>query len=475
MKGRRGSITIFSVLSLLLVTATIFALLEGCRLIEGRRFADLQTEAAVEAAFANYNTCLWKEYRLLGTDISQVEAVMRTVVEGRNGQGINMLRMGLNQIKIEGMKRLTDGQGIVFVECVSSYMKKNILYESLKELYSQYEAIKTLMDTGGMDKENIEAAIEGLKSVEEESNQDSIGTSESNIDISELLEKVKGWQEKGILELVIEGGQSISEAEVDFSQGLLRRPLAQGNIQVSDSVAWTDRVLLQQYLLTYFSNYVDAKQNRALSYELEYLLGKKSSDIENLKIVVVKLLALREATNFLYLSSNPEKVAQADVLATACAGASLNPMLIQVIKIGLLTAWAFVESVMDVRALLAGKRIPLLKSDESWTTTIETLLAQMDGFAMSKESVYGLSYQGYLGILLLFEPEKPLAMYAMNLQEKTIRDNYADTSFRLDALVTEVETSVEYQYGLIFPFLRIVKAEDKWQKSILGKANYTYY
>ena len=60
MQKEKGSITIFSLLSLLLITATLFVLLEGTRLQEMRRFAMLQTENTVQSAFANYNSCLWK-------------------------------------------------------------------------------------------------------------------------------------------------------------------------------------------------------------------------------------------------------------------------------------------------------------------------------------------------------------------------------------------------------------------------------
>ena len=475
MKRGKGSITIFSVLSLLIITSTLFALLEGCRLLEVRRFADLQAETALEAAFANYNTCLWREYHLLATDVSQMESVMNTVAPGRNGDGVNMLSMGLDKIKIERTKRLTDGEGIVFVESVSSYMQENLLYESLKELYNQYEAIKNIMDSSEMDLGNIQEAIEGLESADAEAEQKSVGTAGTKIDVKTILEEVKSWQEKGVLELVLKDTKSVSESEVDFGQSLMRRRLEKGTMQVSESVDWKDRILLQQYLLSYLSNYMECVPERALSYELEYLVSQKTSDVANLKAVVGKLLAIREAANFLCLVSNPDKVAKAEVMATVCLGASLNPALIQVIKIGLLTAWAFVESVLDVRALLAGKRIPFMKSEENWTTNLENMVALMSEFAMAKESAYGVTYQDYLGILLLFEQEQKLAMRAMSLQEETIRKVYGDRNFRLDRMITQAEASIVYRYTLVFPFLQVVKVKDKFGKYIIGKANYGYY
>ena len=480
MARRKGSITLFSVIALLLVTAAIFAILEGTRLQELRRFADLQTEAALEAAFAEYNTCLWQEYHLLGTEQSQMKVILEETANGRQGSGANFLRFVPTKIEVVNNSRITDGEGAVFIHAVSTYMKDNMLYEAIKEIYSQYEAIKQVLDSSELDVSNITEAIEEMKHLGETKEKNSFGTAKKNkvekgIDVQALLKTAERWKKMGILELVIEDTSKLSEQEVDFENGLLKRKLQKGTTEKFVATNWEDRILLQQYLLTYMSSLQSPKEGRALSYELEYLLGEKSSDVANLKSVATKILAIREASNFLYLLSNPAKVAEAEALAIAIGGISLNPALIELIKIALLTAWALAESILDVRALLGGKRVALLKSDESWTLGLENIGGITEGFMTAKESIWGLSYENYLGILLLLEKEKKLAMHAMNVQEATIRKAYEDESFCLDSLVTEASTEISYTYEPVFPFLRVIDAQMRWEYKLLGAEDYSYY
>ena len=90
-------------------------------------------------------------------------------------------------------------------------------------------------------------------------------------------------------------------------------------------------------------------------------------------------------------------------------------------------------------------------------------------------SIHLPGYVGYLGILLLFEQEQELAMRTLNLQEASIRKIYGDEDFRIDTLITQAEANIFYRYKLIFPFLHIVNAENRWNYRLLGKASYNYY
>lgn len=479
MRREKGSITIFSLLAILLVTAAIFALLEGTRLQELRRFANLQTTAALEYAFAEYNTCLWQSYHLLATDERHLATLLEEAANGRQGSASNFLRFVPEAIDTRSYVRITDREGEVFIQSVSTYMKDNILYEAIKEIYSQYEAIKQVMDSSALNESDISDALEEIKKLEESATETSVGTSASkqgrSIDVRGLLEAAEQWKKMGILELMVKDTSKLSDAQIDLENGLLERELQEGTEEGNHTTNWVDRILLQQYLLTYMSNLQAEKKDHALSYELEYLLGKKGSDIENLKIVATELLAIRQASNFLYLLSNPVKLAQAESLATLIGGASLNAAVIQLIKVALLTAWALAESVLDVRALLAGKKIALLKSEESWTLELSNIGEITGDYMTAKESAWGINYETYLGLLLLLQNERNLAMHAMNAQEATIRNVYGDEGFCLDDLVTQVEVEISYTYEPIFPFLRVIDAEKRWNYEIQGKDTYSYY
>ncbi|MBR3812082.1 MAG: hypothetical protein IKJ16_07140 [Agathobacter sp.] len=479
MRQEKGSITIFSLLSLLIITAGLFALLEGTRLQEMRRFAKLQTTTALESAFANYNDYLWQNYHILGTNLTQMNPILERCASGREGDGLNLLRMNPEEITLKSYTFLTDGGGRVFIKSVAAYMQDNLIFETAKELYNQYEASKSIMNSNEVDIENIEAALEEIKNIEASEEKKMTKTQDATrvkeTQPEEILETAKTWGNKGILDLLLEDSGEVSTLRADFSNGLLERELEKGRFEDKPQVDWRDRLLLQQYYLTTMSNFRESKSQCALSYELEYLLGQKDSDIENLKVVANKLLALREATNFLYLISNPQKTLEANELAILLAGASANPAIIEVVKLGILTAWAFGESILDVRGILAGKKIALLKSEDTWTTDFKDLDALGANFVMAKEAPTGLSYEQYLGLLLLFEKDESLAMRAMNLQEAAIRKNTFVPSFRMDTLVTQVKMCTRYSYEVIFPFLRVIDAQKRWEYEVYADENYGYY
>ena len=92
---------------------------------------------------------------------------------------------------------------------------------------------------------------------------------------------------------------------------------------------WYAKVLMQQYILTYMSCYTDTNPNHALNYEVEYIIGGRASDKDNLKIVIAEILALRAAANMAYLAGSASKQAQAMALAAIIGGITLTPEVIE--------------------------------------------------------------------------------------------------------------------------------------------------
>ena len=473
MKKEKGSITLFSLLALLLVTATIFALLEGTRLQEMRRFAVLQTESALESVFANYNTCLWENYRLLGADSSVMQDILEKSASGRVGGGVNLLRLLPETVQVNAYTCITDGSGSAYMASVASYMRENFIYEAAKEVYSQYQAIKEIFENSSMDTKHITDALEELEKSGEQQIEGKVLRKSQNV--TEILKTAKYWMEIGVIDLFVKNIEELSQNKGNFENCLLERKLEQGENSFEYTNTWIERILFQQYLQTYMSSYVDQKENRVLSYELEYLIGKKESDIENLKITITKLLTMREVINYLYLLSDTAKVAQAESMAILLVGATGNGILVKTVELGLLAAWAFGESVLDVRALLAGKKITLLKNDKTWNLELESLGELSNKEWMAKDVELGLGYEEYLGILLLFENDTTITMHSMTIQEMTIRQCEENPVFCMDSLITNAKVQVRYSYKEVFPFLSVIHAERRWKYEILTDAAYGYY
>lgn len=485
-KRANGSITLFSLLSMILVAATLLSLLEGARYLEMNRLAQVQTESALESVFANYNTNLWQTYRLLGCSQSEMEEVFLDYANARyddEESRLNTLLFQVGEVGVESYTLLTDGDGEVYVAAVAGYMEDNILYEAAQSIYSRYEAMESLQNASSLDFSNIDDAIDALEELSEDSAKSQNITASGFIlarktkdsdDSDNFLEDTKKIFEMSILDLVVEDVDDISDTKIDTSKAVSARQLAEGSGSSHVENTWIDKILLQQYFLTYMSSYTEVKEDHALSYELEYLIGEKDSDEKNLKIVATQLLNIRAVANFAYLLSDSTKVEEAAFLASTLVGYTLNPTVVELVKIAILTGWAYGESILDVRTLLEGKKIPLIKSKESWTLDLDSLTTLANNFATAKESEYGLSYEDYLGILLLFKDENDLAMHAMDVQEETIKTNFEESDFQMDSLVVEATVEVTYNYNPIFYSIENISSTGAWKYKLKSAGSYSY-
>lgn len=146
-------------------------------------------------------------------------------------------------------------------------------------------------------------------------------------------------------------------------------------------------------------------QAHVLDYEMEYLLFGNASDRENLSDAVHRLLAVRSGLNLIHILSDSGKREQARALAAVITGAGSITPLILVTTFFVMSVWALGEALMDVKGLLAGKNVVLLKTAEDWTLDVENLLALgRDGTLEAGGGERGLSYLSWLKILLFVEP-----------------------------------------------------------------------
>uniref|UniRef100_UPI004055BDB7 DUF5702 domain-containing protein n=1 Tax=Agathobacter sp. TaxID=2021311 RepID=UPI004055BDB7 len=443
-------------LSLVLVVSFLLVLLEAARIRSMDYIAKEQTELAVMNTFAKYDTALWKKYRCLGRSLSGLEGdIIKNASAGNEEEALSLLNFAVSEIDDLKYTLFTDGEGSLFIKSVSNYMKQNMLLEGVQSLYSGYESLKGLMEGSRMDASNMDKALEVLKNIE---------ASEQNLQKNETgkkeevkqetektenpIQKIKELQKKGILELVIKDTSNISEAVLDIKNTVSNRELQKGTLEIVQKTDWVDRVLFQQYLADSLGSYQDVKNSHVFSYELEYLIGKKESDMENLKASVKQLLLVRQAANLLYLCSDAQKMQAAQACALGLAAVGVPPIITEILKMGILTAWAYGESILDVRALLSGRKIPLIKNAMLWTLELDEIGNLIGEFRMAKGSENGISYENYLKLLLFFEEEETLALKAMDLIEASIQQDKDD--FYLDDMVIGTEFQIKYTYDVLF-------------------------
>lgn len=252
----------------------------------------------------------------------------------------------------------------------------------------------------------------------------------------------------GILELVIPGANGISSNEVEKNTFVSERNLQQG-LPVYDGFtaenSYTSGILYQQYLMNKLGNYRKPAES-GLRYQIEYILNGKNNDIDNLKSTAKKLLLVREGVNFACLAGDGTKRAEAEALALAIASGFLVPPASSAIAAAIMFCWAFAESVLDVRELFDGGKVPLVKTGADWQLSLENLPYLLDGLdSERRNSEGGMSYEDYLQVFLMAVSKKNKVMRAMDMVELTMRTAGGRPSFRLDSCITAIEASVDVE------------------------------
>ena len=501
---QKGSISVFAALSLMLVAQLLFTLLEAARHYELQKVCAMNTQTVLESAFADYCSPLWDTYRILGMRVEDTggnlsfngrEAQLRTWTADQLGSkqqtgllpGMSLLTAEMVDVAYEPYRLLTDQNGVVFEQAIGSYMKKNMVYEMAKSVYNDYEFVKSVKQDYGDSKDTIGAAMDALEHPEKYDTQESTlkgaprqvtqarAEEVPSDDIENPLETVMEVRKEGVLSLVLPEDAKLSGRQLVMEQTVSHRTLESGTMQEPVTKDWYSTLLCNQYFVNYLGNYTDKKEDRALAYELEYLLGGKAKDADNLKVIVKELLAMREPLNMASLMASSDRQAEAMALAVTLAGASANPLVVEAVKYGILAAWAYAESVLDVRTLLSGGRITLVKGDAEWTANVHAIPELLAGWSVAKDCKNGLDYGQYAAILLLFYNTDTLAMRAMDVQEAYVQKQEGYENFQMDHTLCETELTAIYEFRPVFlGFVALLEKRTDWFR-IQNHGTYSYF
>lgn len=488
----KGSMTVFAALSMLLVASFLFALLEAARVQGLDACADMVSEVGVTSICAEYQQPIWEDYRLLFLDGAYgtekfSEEKMDSVLCQRISEnldvskigGISMYGLSLQSAEVSEYRLASDGDGAVFLKCVASYMKSHLTKELAEELYQKYKEETDVenSDRSEYSVEGADKAIEEAKKAQEETASDTEEaqspeagetfdeTSSAEPEETEKPEEPKEnpldivlkLKENAILGMVVGNVSALSAKQVDLQNCMLKRELQKGTKTASAEVGWYERVLVAEYLEHYFSNYRNPKLDGAFSYELEYLLCGEDTDKSNLEGVINRLLLMREAANITAIIKDATKRNEAKAIAEILAGFTGNPAIILVVQCGIIAAWAYVESVLDLRALVRGDKIALVKSDAQWTCNTKSLADSLGNDAKAKNCENGLTYEEYLKMFLFTMGTKKLAYRMMDVIEQSVKTKQGYEHVRMDYMVCEMSCSIQYQADTLFADLSLIR------------------
>lgn len=495
-ESQNGSITIFLALTLVLILSFLFSMVEAARVNGLGELAKRKLILETQSLFGAYNQELWEHYGLLFLDMSygtgepDVRQIEEHLMEEdyEKGNEKHFYQIALKDVQVEAYALATDREGAEFRRQACEAAKNQLVESEIKNLESQVavwnklenevdnleekwkealvaeEEAEEYAETAGAERQEVEES--GKEA--EESGREAEGNGEE-IEDGEIEEKGESLPENpmgyvtqlknvSLLAVVMEDPSELSTKSMDMSTGLDNRELFCGNM-VMEQEKNVDKLWFVQYLNQYFSCITEEKeQEHVLDYELEYCIGGKETDAQNLELVVKKLLQIRESANFVTIMQDSKKQSIAMKMAEAAVGFTGLVPLIKAVQIGILLAWCYIESILDLRCLLSGGKVPLIKDSTQWKSDlfhIQEAVLQ----STYAETEKGMDYKEYLQILLYTTGERQLTYRAMNVVERNIRLFSQNEAMRMDAMVSTVRVQAVYSAKPLF--LNIISMPQK--------------
>ena len=466
---KEGYITVYLSLTVAVMLSFIVTLIEGIRVQTIRFQTECVMDMGITSIFAEYNRELLKQYGLLAIDTSYGFADAddeRT--KSHLLQYMNMNFTAPGQTRLPNYKDLTaihadnadlsrisylsDNEGEILKYQILKYMKEKTGLSYAEEILSAVsfedadEKYRELEDKKDSSHGQIDEILEELNAQRTEE--------EEEISIDNPADYVEGMKKSILLELAVKDSGSILRNKVTLSDYISHRGYEEGcglwsNQNPPDGAV--NYLLFQQYLFDKCGWYGDLKNNSALGYQLEYILYGNDNDFDNLDDFAAQLFKVRYVINAAYLFGCSAKVNEAGTLAAAVTAGIGSPQLMEAVKITILFAWCYAETIQDLRIVFDGKGVAEYKSDSTWNIPLSELLmftASLDSYHAVEN---GKTYKDYLAGFLFVKKEKTVRMRLMDIMEMDIRRSAGNQYFQMDTciyqLMAEVNVSSKYGYG----------------------------
>ncbi|MEF9839613.1 MAG: DUF5702 domain-containing protein [Lachnospiraceae bacterium] len=432
---KKGEITAFLSLILIIIVAFIGALIESASIQIAKNNKRGEAEGALYSVFAEYQKELLEEYDIFGLEgtYETGKFTKQLICDRMDYYGGAAMDHNIKKIQL-----LTDDSGMGLREQIIRYMQSKIGIHHSGVPAEQWTPVWEEQSAQGENtrqredeiNRNLQTELEGVEG----------GLPEEN----NPLTNVEALKQSSLLELILPKNEQVSNQFVLLEEQPSIRELEKG---YGDFPIWKGvrgieaNLMVGEYILEHFSTAADREEHSILLYELEYILEGKASDRENLEAVVQKLMVLRTGANYAYLQTDIEKQMEAGALALTLSSVLALPPLTEAVKQAILAAWAYGESIMDMRSLLTNRRVPLIKTRESWQLQLENLLTigTETDVQEGQDFENGQTYRDYLRMLLFLENQETSITRSMDLIEGNLKKIHGLGFFQIDHCISKME------------------------------------
>ncbi len=460
---KKGEITVFLSLLFVLLISFVTGVLEAAVIQTAKNISRLEADRAVFSVFGEYQRKLLEEYHVFA-------------LEGSYGTGDydeeNVLRR-MHYYGTEGMEHstagiqyLTDNSGQTFREQVTAYMEQRYGIGLVRDLTGMTEEWEEQDIQGENMKEKEESILEEYRDLTGSAQPGS--PEENQIEEANPFSYLETIEKSGILSIVLPKEMELSGKQINPASQASCRQLrtGYGTFPARTNLdGIEEKLLFDEYILQQFENAAmpneknlttdtessmgsdggEERENKSLDYEVEYILAGKSSDKANLETVLFRIFLIRMSLNYICLMGDSSRKAEAQVLAVVISVLLLMPEAAEPLKHLILLAWAAGESVVDIRTLLEGNRVPLVKNSQNWKLPLSSLflLGTGNDTVQGSDTEGGISYEDYLRAFLFLGNAGNITMRTLDRVEENLASVYEMDYFRADQCISRIEVSTE--------------------------------
>lgn len=444
---KKGYITVFFALIFMVLVSFIVSVFQGLKVNAMRLKAECAFSVAESSVLGEYHTELLEMFDLFYVDTAygtgfpnyhQTEAHLWDYLEENYTDAPT-------SVEITQITMATDNQGISYRKQISDYMKDKLGISYIEQLTDLFESVsyEDILQEDFEDENIWEEDWQKTLNQMEEIPEETWEKVEKICPLKEMCSTRNSF----VLQQVVSDSSCISKKEVNIGDLVSNRSLIKGT-GTDEQLMLLEKIYFIGYVFDKFSYYQENNTENPLDYEIEYLLGGKSGDYENLSSVAKRILLIRETINLTYLLTDSEKMSFLEEISTALATLIACPELAPVFQVLFVGFWSYAESVEDVKILLDGGKIPLMKSEDSWNTDLDSGFGMSFAENNSETGQEGMDYKQYLELLLLFANNERITYRSMDLIELHVRQTEGNESFRMDGCADDFLVNIVFDIPL---------------------------
>ncbi|MBE7057906.1 MAG: hypothetical protein E7387_02240 [Ruminococcaceae bacterium] len=198
----------------------------------------------------------------------------------------------------------------------------------------------------------------------------------------------------------------------------------------------TSRILIDDYIITYMTTRQTGVSDEKVNNEIEYILCGNESCDKNNDTVEEKLVALRFILNFANIMNDNQRVAVAEAMAAAIAAVISRGAGVMLYKYIIISAWALIDSYMDVEQLIKGESVPLIEVKGETDNKINEIQ----------------DYSFYLRLLLLFTDKETKLLRICDMMEINMEEITGE-KYNLSGVYNSVCAKAITEFEFISPVL----------------------